>query len=171
MPKNHAHKPIQGTAVREVARRRKYAKTTPVIRLRRNVEKIGRHAELGRERLLAWRSDDPDVVAALALTQKIEEDARELVDHVVALDEKGFCPTRHYNVWAPAPGDVVRIADEYRAKYEAIYASVLATDARMLDELVVHSTLPTGEVIVQRNKRTPFAVRKSHLAPVSSGAS
>jgi hypothetical protein len=161
MPKNH--KP------EAAARRRKYARSTPVTRLRRNVEKIGRHAELGRERLLAWRSDDPDVAAALVLTEKIEADARDLVGRVAALEEKGFYPTRHYNVWTPSAGDVVRIADEYRPKYEAIYASVLAADSRMLDELVVHSTLPTGEVVVQRNKRTPFAVRKSHLAPVAVG--
>ncbi|HAW09989.1 MAG TPA: hypothetical protein DCX12_02745 [Chloroflexi bacterium] len=162
--KNHARKSQDAPA-----RRRKYTKTTPVIRLRRNVEKIGRHAELGRERLLAWKSDDPDVAAALALTEKIEADARDLVGRVVALEKKGFCPTRHYNVWAPAVGEVVRITEEYRSKYEAIYASVLESDSRMLDELVVHSTLPTGEIVVQRNKKTPFAVRKSHLAPVSVG--
>jgi len=142
-----------------------------VVRLQRNVEKMIKHAELCRDRLEVWKvSQDPGVDRALELVSALVSDVSLLNEQVGALEKSGFVPPKRTVVWQPAQGDVVRVTDEQRGQYEEIYASVLKDDPEMLQELVVQRCTSKGGVVVQRKKRMPFAVKKSHLALVSRAA-
>lgn len=144
-----------------------YRKSTPVIRLQRNVEKISRLAALCRDRLEVWRqSDDTDVEGAVGSVDEVVAGVRRLAEHVERLVVAKFVPPRRMMAWKPAKGDRVKVAADYRQKYEEAYALVLKTDPQMLDDLSVVDHLPSGEVLVQRGRRTPFLVRKSHLTKV-----
>ncbi len=149
-------------------RKRSYAKSTPLIRLRNNVDKIDHHAGLCLDRLTSWAegSDGGRLARAVELVREVAAASQELGGLVDDLETVGFVPERKSPVWQPAPGENVRVADEYRDKYGQIYATELKDDPEMLDGLVVHSVLESGEIVVRRGKRTPFAVRKSHLVAV-----
>lgn len=154
-------------------RKRRYARSTPVTRLRRNVVKISRHAELCRTRICAWISADSeacpsDLMQAASLAERIENLTTELGARVECLEAAGYVPQKPSEVWRPDDGDKVAIAPKSRQRFELIFSEALKDDPKMLDELVVRSTLPSGEIVVQRGKRTPFPVRKSHLCPVST---
>lgn len=146
------------------AKKNSYRRTTPVTRLRRNVEKIAKHAELCRDRLEVWkRSEDPWVALALANVEAIELQVLQLDSRVLELDKSGFIPPHRTPSWQPMSGDLVKVTDAYRSKYEQLYEKVLHEDPEMLDNLTVTKVLTSGEVLVRRGKRTPFVVRKSHI--------
>ncbi len=152
-------------------KKNQYRHTTPVMRLRRNVEKIARHAELCHDRLMVWkRSEDPVVEQALSLVTAITQQVRDLDEQVEKLDQGGFVPPHRTPAWQPSPGETVRIANAYLAKYAQLYEKILKEDPEFLDGLLVVKVLSTGEVIVRKGKRTPFIVRKSHLVPVARAA-
>jgi len=157
-------------SVSKRTKKRHYERSTPVTRLRRNVEKILRHAALSAERLGVWAETDQEnfqIRRALDLLGEVTELARKVDELVVDLEELNYVPVRKSAVWQPADGELVRVVGPYRPKFEAIYAEVLKTDPAMLDELVVQSTLPSGDIVVRRGKRTPFSVRKSHIQPAA----
>lgn len=148
-----------------------YRKSTPVIRLRRNVDKISRHAQLCKDRLGVWRSaGDPDVDGAVRAVEGVMTEVGRLAEHVEKLVASGFIPPRRVPAWKPAKGEHVRVVDGHRQKYEEAYASFIKQDPTMLDDLLVVEHLSSGEVSVQRGRRTPFLVRKSHLAKISEAA-
>jgi hypothetical protein len=136
------------------------------------VDKIARHAELCRARICAWISADSeassDLTTAGNLAERIENLAAELDSKVDLLEAAGYVPQKPSEVWRPGDGDKVTIAPKSRSRFEAIFAAALKDDPTMLDELVVRSILPSGEIVVQRGKRTPFPVRKSHLCPIQA---
>jgi hypothetical protein len=149
-------------------KKNRYRHTTPVTRLRRNVDKIFRHAELCRDRLEVWkRSEDPVVAQGLVVVGLIEQQAKQLDDLVVRLDETGFIPPHRTPPWQPMVGDLVKVASVYLGKYGQLYEKILKEDPDMLMCLVVVKVLTSGEVLVRRGKRTPFVVRKSHIVLVS----
>jgi len=142
-----------------------YRRSTPVIRLRRNVDKIVRHAALCKDRLDIWKaSTNSEVEGAIKSVEAILELVKRLAGHVDRLVSSGFVPPRRIPAWQPAKGDRVRVVDDHRLKYEEAFASVLKSDPEMLDDLVVVETLSSGEVSVQRGRKMPFLVRKSHLS-------
>ena len=148
----------------------KYKRSTPVTRVRRNVEKVGRHARLVTERLETWRSSGEDrVLASIGICQDIEHKTKLLDGCVAKLEAAGFVPPRKSAAVCLEEGQHVRVVDKHRPKYLEAFAIVLREDPDFLDDLVVATLLPTGEVSVQRGKRTPFIVRKTHLAPISVG--
>lgn len=148
-----------------------YRKSTPVIRLQRNVEKISRLIALCRDRLEVWRqSDNVDVDGAVGTVDEVVDSVRRLSEYVESLVAAKFVPPRRMMSWKPSKGDRVKVATDYRRKYEEAYALVLKTDPLMLDDLSVVEHLPSGEVLVQRGRRTPFLVRKSHLAKLPEEA-
>ena len=150
-----------------MAKKTRYARSTPVIRLRRNISKISLQASIVLDRLNAWKSSANDrVLTALAEAQKIWELAKTLDGQVEALESAGFVPPRRVDAYQPAAGDRVAIAEKFRARYDKIYEGVMEEDPNFLDDLMVRSLQPTGDVVVQRGKRTPFAVRKSHIVRV-----
>jgi len=145
-----------------------YRRSTPVIRLRRNVDKIERHAVLCQDRLEVWRSSgDGRVEAALRAVTGVKERVVELLGLVDALERDDFVPPRRMLPWRPSKGDRVKVATEHRGRYEDAYAKVLRSDPNLLDELVVVDLLSSREILVQRGRRTPFIVRKSHVVRLS----
>ena len=149
-------------------RKKTYRRSTPVLRLRRNIDKIGAYAELCAIRLRSWNGarEDARLLGGLELAGEIQARVADLRAMTFRLERSHFVPARKSTIWQPSQGDHVRVVDAYRSKYAAIYASLLASDPHMLDDLVVQSTLPTGEIIVKRRSRTPFALRKSHICQV-----
>jgi hypothetical protein len=148
-----------------------YKRSTPVIRLRRNVQKLAKHAELCRDRLAVWKSsENPIVKLALDAVANVQRHVRGLEERVIELETSKFVPPTRTPTWQPTKGEIVAVATDSKPKFKEIYESVLAEDPRMLDELSVVRTLSTGEVVVRRGKRTPFTIRKSHLVRVSASA-
>lgn len=145
-----------------------YRRSTPVIRLRRNVEKLAKHAVLCRDRLVSWKAaKHPIVDNALTVVASMESIIGQLDGQVGELEKIGFVPPRKVAVWVPEEGDVARVADHYLPQFAEIYASVLQEDPDMPNELVVLKCTAKGGVVVQRRKRMPFAIRKSHLVLVA----
>jgi len=156
---------------KKLAAKGSYRKSTPVIRLRRNVDKIERHAQLCKDRLDVWKSSgDENVKGAVEEIERVIANVRRLAEFVDDLVSGGFVPPRRVPAWKPVRGERVRVAEGYRQKYEEAYSSVLKSDPGMLDDLVVVEQLSSGEVSVQRGRRTPFLVRKSHLARLQEAA-
>jgi hypothetical protein len=173
------------------ARRTRYRRSTPVIRLQRNVEKIVYLISLGLTRLRDWqesatrrsatrgsatrgtapRATGSEVVErALAVASEVAEKSVELDDLVSNLEASGFVPPKRSTAYQPEVGDHVQICDQSRPRYRQLYDRQLREDPKMLDDLVVVKTLPSGEVAVQRGRRTPLVARKSHLCPVKEDA-
>jgi hypothetical protein len=148
-------------------KKKRYRRSTPITRVRRNVEKVAFHARLVLERLESWRTSNcASVLSAIGLCQDLEHKARLLDDRVADLETTGFVPPKKSAALHFEEGQRVRVTDKHRPKYEQAFAAVLREDPDFLDDLVVvDPSLPTGEVSVQRGKRTPFIARKTHLAP------
>ena len=143
---------------------RRYKRSTPPIRLHRHVEKMVMHSAIVAGRLEAWRlSADPRVEAALKDAHDAWAASQALEGQVLSLVDTEFVPPLRAASWVPEPGQHVCIMDRYRGRYAEMFEKVLGSDPGMLDDLVVEKVLPTGEVMVQRGRRTPFVARKSHL--------
>ena len=164
------------------ARRIRYRRSTPVIRLQRNVEKIVYLISLGLDRLRDWQesatrrsasrgteiqTNGHEVVErALVVASEVAEKSVELDDLVSDLEASGFVPPKRSTAYQPEVGDRVQICDRARPRYRQLYEQQLREDPKMLDELVVVKIMPSGEVSIQRGRRTPLVARKSHLCPV-----
>ena len=144
----------------------RYRRSTPVVRLLRNSEKIVRHAELAIVRLEAWKSsDDPRVLAALDRSRTVLDLALEICAKISELDDSRFVPPPKDTTWIPEPGQHLAIAPAYRQRYEEAMEEILGEDPTLLDDLVMVKMTSSGEIVVRRGRRTPFCVRKSHLVP------
>ena len=144
-----------------------YKRSTPVIRLQRNVAKLERNAELVLNRLSSWLSeDDESLTKAVAHTDTIMQAIDDLKEEVDGLMESGFVPPKRSAAVVFSEGQTVAVAPKHRSKYAQAFESVLKDDPDFLDCLVVKSIIESGEITVQRGKRTPFIVRKSHIVPV-----
>lgn len=143
---------------------RKYRRSTPVGRLRRNAGKIARHASLVQARLRSWNGvSDSRVEAAKAIVEEIMSGASRLDGVMKALERANFVPPRRSSALRYSVGQHVAISPKYRGKYALVFAKALRDDRKLLSDLVVSNILPSGEVVVQRGKRSPFVVAKSHL--------
>ena len=145
---------------------RKYKRSTPVGRLRRNAGKIARHASLVQIRLRSWNGvSDSRVEAAKVIVDEIMSQASRLDGVMKVLEKAGFVPPRRSSALKYSVGQHVAISPKYQRKYTLVFAKVLRGDRKLLSDLVVSNILPSGEVVVQRGKRSPFVVAKSHLVP------
>ena len=150
-----------------MAKPNRYKRSTPVVRLQRNVEKILRHGELVAGRLETWRSsENAGVLGAIVLVGALREQALKIHAIIEALDEGGFVPPRKQAAWQPGVGEHVAVLPKHRDKYAEALEEVIREDPQLLDDLLVTKITKAGEVVVRRGKRTPFWVRKSHLEPV-----
>lgn len=147
---------------------RKYKRSTPVIRLRRNVTKNIYLVSLVLDRLRDWsRSDDSRVEGCLVVASEISRMSAELDEKVAELQESGFVPPPKSDVYHPEPGDHVRVLDQSRERYQQLYEGLLRANPKMLDDLVVVRVLPSGEVALRRGRSETLVVaRKSHLRPI-----
>jgi hypothetical protein len=142
----------------------KYKRSTPVIRLLRNVEKLERNGELVLNRLTSWKADeDKQLENAMIKTKKIMDLLEELRAEVEELVDIDFVPPKRSSAVIFEEGDPVSVSEKHRARYEEAFQKVIAEDENFLDELVVVRVMESGEITVTKGKRTPFIVRKSHL--------
>jgi len=149
-----------------LAKPTRYKRSTPVVRLKRNVEKILRHCDLVMTRLETWRSSESSsVLGAIVLTDALRDQALKIHAIIDALDKTGFVPPRKQAAWQPGVGEHVAVLPKHRDKYAEALEEVLREDPQLLDDLLVTKITKAGEVVVRRGKRTPFWVRKSHLEP------
>jgi len=141
-----------------------YKRSTPVIRLLRNVEKLERNGQLVLNRLSSWTVEgDKQLDRSMDKTVKIMSCLEELREEVESLEEAGFVPPKRSSSVAYEAGDLVAMSDKHRPKYEEAFEKVISDDPDFLDNLVVVRVMESGEITVTRGKRTPFIVRKSHL--------
>ena len=146
-----------------------YKRSTPVARLRRNVEKLAKNATLVADRLEAWRSSTPDPVLESAhdVVRKVQKLVKKLDGRTVELESNNFMPPKHSASVSFEPGQDVMVVSRFRRKYELVFEKILRADPDMLDGLVVVGPVPsTGEVVVRRGRRTPFVVCKTHIVGV-----
>jgi hypothetical protein len=142
------------------ARRRRYERSTPVGRAEKNLVKISRIGQLTLERLRSWIATpliDEDLDKAIAWLSECVAAAEETSSRVRGLMERGWSPPKRSSSVVYARGDHVRVNEKYRSKYLEIYA------LDVIHDLVVSKILPSGEVVVQHGRATPFIVAKSHL--------
>lgn len=142
-----------------------YKRSTPVIRLRRNIFKLNKNTELVSKKLRSWQaSSDPDLMVAYDIVDGVQKSIVKLDACAAKLESKNFVPPKRSSSVYFEEGQLVSVLDKHRQKYELAFEKVLKDDPRLLDELVVSKIITsTGEVVVQRGQRTPFIVRKSHI--------
>lgn len=147
----------------------KYRRSTPVIRMQRNIDKLDKIASLVQERLLAWKSSgDETVEAGVTLSLGLAVNIKALKKCADLLEQSGFVPPARPKAAEYETGEKVRVKDEFRPKYESAYRAQLSSDPDMLDELSVSDKLPTGELVVRRTPRSiPIIMRKSHVSRCS----
>jgi hypothetical protein len=144
-----------------------YKRSTPVIRLQRNVDKLERNAELVLNRLSTWLSEgDTSLVKAVAHTAEIMQAITDLKADVEILEKTGFVPPKRSAAVVFFEGQPVAVAPKYRQKYAQAFERVLKEDPDFLDGLVVVKIIESGEITVRRGQKTPFIVRKSHIVSV-----
>ena len=143
-----------------------YKRSTPVLRLRRNIFNLCKNADLVSKKLRSWQSSsDPDLAAAYEIVDDVQKSIVKLDACSVKLEMKNFVPPKRSSGVYFEEGQPVFVLDKHRQKYELAFEKVLKEDPHLLDELVVMKIISsTGEVVVQRGQRTPFIVRKSHIA-------
>ena len=108
---------------------------------------------------------DSRMAVAKAIVDEIMAGASRLDGVMKVLERTNFVPPRRSSALRYSVGQHVAISPKYRRKYVLVFAKALRDDRKLLSDLVVSNILPSGEVVVQRGKRSPFVVAKSHLAP------
>lgn len=161
--------PVKAAKGRRGRPRGKYKPSTPVMRLLGNADKVLKQLDLMEVRLTAWKvSGDEDVVRALDEVQNVRQVVQdELRTYVEALHTKGFVPPKQDGS-SYEPGQRFKVLLKYRPKYEEIFQDSLKTDPGLLDDLTLVQKLHSGELLVRRGSRRPFAVRKSHVQSLKS---
>lgn len=149
--------------------KRSYRKSTPVGRLRRNVEKVLQHASLLNERVAPWSGASEEARVVEVLSSEVVGKAREMDNSLAHLEEGGFVPPAKQRSVAWEVGQSVSVARKFRPKYEAAFRDDLARDAGFLDVLEVVDNLPSGEVVVRRRGGSTFMAPKTHLVEYVGG--
>jgi hypothetical protein len=151
------------------SRKGKYKRSTPVIRLQRNVAKLERNAQLVLNRLSSWLVDgDESLEKVVDDTESIMRGITALKDAVDDLEASGFVPPKRSAAAVFTEGQPVAVATKHRQKYAQAFERVLHEDPDFLDGLVVVKILKSGEITVRRGQRTPFIVRKSHIVALKA---
>ena len=145
---------------------RRYRRSTPVGRLRRNAVKVDRHASLVQARIASWGKVEDERAAEVSRRMGailvLVSEADKIMER---MELSGFVPPKKSGALVFQIGEPVMISPKAKAKYQEVFKDALKSDTNLLDELVVDNLLPTGEVVVRRGKRLPFMVPKSHLLP------
>ena len=148
-------------------KQRQYRRSTPVGRLRRNIVKVVRHASLVQDRIASWgemgdgRVDK--VGSKLSVILVLASEADKILEK---MEGEGFVPPKKSSALVYEVGQQVMIAPKARDRYLSAFRQALNADPKLLDELVVDSLLPTGEVAVRHGKHLPFITPKSHLRTI-----
>jgi hypothetical protein len=150
-------------------RRRSYKRSTPIGRLRRNADKIARHALLSQDRLKSWQDGvpNPHMQDAWKILESIINKTFQLSSLMDALEKSGWEPPKKTGAIHFEPGQHVAIAPGSREKYKLVFGKHLARDPDLMDDLVIEAILPSGGISVRRGRGTPCLIpAKSHLVLV-----
>lgn len=149
-----------------VLKPRHYRRSTPLGRLRSNVQKVARHAGFVSRRVASWEDGGPEVRAVAEGAQSVTKIAGAMDATLEQLERAGWEPSPRPSTVEYAPGDHVAVAEKYVDKYSEALAGLLKSDPDVLGDLVVDKVLPTGELVLRRGRRVvvPMAPR-SHLVP------
>lgn len=151
-------------------RRRRYARSTPVGRLQRGIERALKTLKLAEGRLVSWAEGGQDgsrvrgildeVLRGRVSLEKAAADAAKLAG-------SGWVPPRRSSAVKFVVGEAVVVAPKYKDKYLPVYGDKVLTDLR------VTKVLLSGKIAVQhgRGKMQPIIMPKSHLrrAPGPNG--
>jgi hypothetical protein len=147
--------------------KRPYRKSTPIGRLRRNADKVSKHASLLWSRVSSWGAvDDERVVTVEKMSSSIMSTSLEVDALLATLEDSGFVPPEKPRTVTWSRGQVVAVARKFRPKYEEAFRDDLRRDSGYLDGLVVVDVLTSGEVVVRRKTRSSFLLPKTHLVEV-----
>ena len=150
-------------------RKRSYRRSTPIGRLRRNADKIARHAALSRDRLKSWQDGVPNIHM---------QEARKILDAILAktshlgtildaLEESGWQSPKKTGAIHFEAGQHVAIAPASRERYALVFGKALQKDPTLMDDLIIEAILPSGGISVRRGRGTPCLIpAKSHLVPL-----
>jgi len=152
--------------------KRSYRRSTPIGRLRRNADKIVRHALLAQSRLKSWQNGiaNPHMQMAWKILEEIINKAFCLDSIMDELEDSGWKPPKkpgspHFEV-----GQHVAIAPKSRPRYAQVFGAALKVDPDLMDDLVIESILPSGWISVRRGHSLPCLIpAKSHLVPAKVG--
>lgn len=146
--------------------KRSYKRSTPIGRLRRNVEKIVMHAVLSQARLKSWQNGvpDPRMTSAWKILQRMIYKAGQVDAILESLEESGWQSSKKTSIIHFEVGQHVAIAPGSRQKYELVFGKSLKKDPGLMDDLIVETVLPSGGISVRRKHGTPCLIpAKSHL--------
>lgn len=146
--------------------KRRYRRSTAVGRCRKNAAKSMFHLRLVSDRLLSWGRSHETLESARRYIDEVADDLTKIDGYLASLESCGYVPPKKSYSVCYAKGDLVSICKPYRRKYELAFAAQIAEDPSLLDELIVVDVLPSKELVVRRGKRTPFLVRKTHVAKI-----
>lgn len=169
-PKPRAHaNGVPAAAARRGGRqgKRRYERTTPIGRARKNLVKAQRVLDIVKSRLVSWGAvplapapadfkPNEDLLLGYQHVGKALEEISMCEGYLAALEESEFIPAKRSSIVVFKLDDEVRVGDKYREKYLEVYPS------DVLDRLVVAKVLPSGEIAVKHGKVT-FIAPKSHL--------
>jgi len=147
-----------------VARRGRYARSTPLGRVAKNFAKASKAAEMALARLSGWASQaegathvsPPALEKAVALGRLVSSSSSEAETVLKELETSGWRPPKKSLAVKFDEGDSVKVSKKHREKYLLVYP------ARVLKSLKVVKVLPSGEIAVRSGSST-FLVAKSHI--------
>lgn len=154
---------------KEKGRRRRYGRTTPVGRARKNLEKMEKAGDLVAGRFSTWLgggdAHERTILSAVESLDDALKKVRLVIRAVDSLEAAQWSPPKRSSAVSLEEGAPVRIAEKHRQKYLQVYG------ADVLDDLIVSQILPSG-IAVKHGKASPFIVPKSHLrrAPAERSA-
>jgi hypothetical protein len=150
-------------------RKRSYKRSTPIGRLRRNADKIARHALLSQDRLKSWQNGvpNPHMQEAWKILESIINKTFQLDSLMDALEKSGWEPPKKTGTIHFEAGQHVAIAPGSRERYALVFGRSLKNDPAFMDDLIVEAVLPSGGISVRRGRGTPCLIpAKSHLVLV-----
>lgn len=147
-----------------VMKPRRYRRSTPVGRLRRNAQKILRHAGFVTGRVASWGTDVPELVLVADRAKLVSEMASDMDRSLGALEAEGYEPPPRPSSPEYEAGDRVCVASKHLDRYREALAGLLREDPDMLEDLSVDRVLLTGELVLRRGKKVVLPmVPKSHV--------
>jgi hypothetical protein len=149
--------------------KRSYRRSTPIGRLRRNADKIARHARLSQDRLKSWQNGVPNrhMQQSWDILEEIIAKVAHLDSLMGALEASGWTPPKKTGTLHFEPGQHVAIAPGSREKYTLVFGRSLKNDPSLMDDLIIEAVLPSGGISVRRGRGTPCLIpAKSHLVLV-----
>jgi len=142
---------------------KKYRKSTPLIRLRRNVEKIEREVKLVVKKLGWWEGDEA-LKGVKDFTFEVARRVSEIISEIKKIESSNWVPPEKNVIKSKYEvGDLVGITSRVKDRYEKAFIDEIVVNPELLNHLVINNVLDTGEIVVKTTSNNLFLVVKSHL--------